>query len=646
MISTILRSFIDEAKNAGFCKYTHPIFQYLRNESTNATILLTIGTELYRARKIDNQVHDYLGISKNYYGFDASGSFAPPVFRAQRANREGEKCLYCADNSYYALVEVAPEVGENVSLATLKVSKFIKIFDLTLFHKNRDMSDEKRQLFIALSEMFSKPISKKEDPKDYYPTQIIADFIRTELHCDGVAYSSSLCPELNRQNYKCTNYAIFNYSNCAPIKSNIIQCMHKYGDSLSDYTVFEQIDDAPCRLSLIGVIESGGGYIYDFKFPFGTHTIPAIGDSVVGLNNNVFVSTSYERYSLPVRILSKGTDIDMYIGEGMHCFFDKTKAIHSFTPPSMLNNQINDLTFFLSAVDEGKFWIGDRINTSVGGISLPISESQRKDIEGYKKQLSFAKMVKATLRKLHITSDLNMQYASDEDKRLIDILIHGILFGGTMNTSDAVSHLQILKIQNMLVYLIFEKIGNQSYRVYDFFAKVVPIQAQFNDMVIYTPQTSILTAEQLVAASNIDFDFLSRSSVYAELYDSANPDLPFRANYDVWNMISAYYLSDDSRFLRSAEAINNWVKTTHYSKLGDFPTLNAILIKKISKRMNTSDFECLSRIIEASSNYNIQAFACILLGKDAEALQYYNQLDDEAKERFNAIPMCKLWNRG
>lgn len=210
---------------------------------TNPERKLKKGTPLYRCRLI----HDMTTVNteENFYGYGKKGSFVPPpnATRDMRANYRYIPYLYCANNPYTALVEVRPRLGANVSIATIEVKEEITLLDFTLNKIPKNMNDAKLNFFADLSMLFSKPVASDDDILDYIPTQFIAEYAK-KLGYDGIAFRSSLTPELENQNDNeqyvndSFNVVVFNYNKCCPIMSNVVNVTHNYLEC-------EQIDNAP-----------------------------------------------------------------------------------------------------------------------------------------------------------------------------------------------------------------------------------------------------------------------------------------------------------------------------------------------------------------------------------------------------------------
>lgn len=384
--SNELKNFISDARLGKHISPMHPVFQMLADKKTNATRKLMIGCELYRARLINDK--NEINTIRGFYGYDAKGSFVNPdtsKIGPLRANREHQPRLYCADVPYLSLIEVKPKQEENknrISLATIRTNDVLTLLDLTLFHIEDDkMKEEKKELFRSLSLLYSTPV-EQEKPEEYLPTQIIADYIE-ELGYDGIAYSSSISPKLNVENYTCANYVIFKYKHCTPIKSNVFKLLSLYNEESVDYdyTNFEQCDEDPSKINLISYKDG----LYDLNFPFGSKASEAKGNPT-GRNSNVFVSTGTEIFVMPVCILINDKDIIVKYDSSMITTFardGKSPSNTTFTIPNNLNSQINDLILMISAIVNKGMYIGDRENPRRGKVFENIEKQLPKGYVDY-----------------------------------------------------------------------------------------------------------------------------------------------------------------------------------------------------------------------------------------------------------------------
>ena len=72
------------------------------------------------------------------------------------------------------------------------------------------MNEAKINLFAAISECFSKPVTDEDDTLDYIPTQYISEYAKN-LGYDGIAFVSSVFPKVDFDDLGGINFVIFNF---------------------------------------------------------------------------------------------------------------------------------------------------------------------------------------------------------------------------------------------------------------------------------------------------------------------------------------------------------------------------------------------------------------------------------------------------
>lgn len=245
--SKYLREFIHEIQFNNRNPQDTKALELLDDISTNPEILIEKGSLLYRCRIVTNKKDT--GKEPNFYGYSAKDSFVPPpnVTKDMRANYRYIPYLYCTNNPYIALVEVRPRLGSLVSIATIEVNKPIRLLDFTIQNKPSKMSEPKKNLFLDLSLLYSSPVTDTDDILDYIPTQYIAEYVKSKGY-DGIAFSSSLVPEVNKIYPERYNIVIFNYNKCFVKKSNLITVLGINFDS-------EQVDNDTDKINVTSYIE-------------------------------------------------------------------------------------------------------------------------------------------------------------------------------------------------------------------------------------------------------------------------------------------------------------------------------------------------------------------------------------------------------
>lgn len=217
-----LQNFVHEIQYKNRNPKSVRALELLDDQATNPVMDLATGAEVFRARMVSDLKQ--VGQEDGFFGFGAKDSFVPPPdsTRDMRANYRYIPYLYCASDPYIALVEVRPRLGSRVSVATIDVLQDLRLLDFTVQNKPRKMTDAKANLFADLSDMFSKPIRNDDEIIDYIPTQFIAEYAKN-LGYDGIAFNSSLTPEILGGESGCYNLVIFAYDQCRPVKSNLFE---------------------------------------------------------------------------------------------------------------------------------------------------------------------------------------------------------------------------------------------------------------------------------------------------------------------------------------------------------------------------------------------------------------------------------------
>lgn len=239
--SNILKEFIKEIQYNNRNPQDIRALELLDDISTNPEIVIEVGTSLYRCRVVSQG--DEINTEENFYGYNAKESFVPPakLTKDLRANYKYIPYLYCANDPYIALVEVRPRLGSLVSVATIINQEKIRLLDFTIQKKPSKMSSAKKNLFLDLSILFSTPITDDDNVIDYIPTQYIAEYVKNKGY-DGIAFSSSLTPEVNENSPEKYNVVVFNYQKCKAIKSNVFKVKSINIQSEQADNSFEKID--------------------------------------------------------------------------------------------------------------------------------------------------------------------------------------------------------------------------------------------------------------------------------------------------------------------------------------------------------------------------------------------------------------------
>ena len=173
---------------------------------------------LYRARRVKS-VKDVKDSLMN------TGSFfsAPPhgYSKAGRMNPAGIPLLYCGNSQDTCITELRPTAGARVATAELNLLDDCIVLDLlsfggidrpTLDLYNDDFLDQHHLVeFLGfLSKEIAYPILKEDQDLDYLPTQVVAEYLMTQMDppIDGLLYSSAQSMDSDRH----YNVVLFNHN--------------------------------------------------------------------------------------------------------------------------------------------------------------------------------------------------------------------------------------------------------------------------------------------------------------------------------------------------------------------------------------------------------------------------------------------------
>ncbi|SDG06454.1 RES domain-containing protein [Dyella sp. 333MFSha] len=133
-------------------------------------------------------------------------NLGPPPSRlatAGRMNARGVAAFYSATNPETAIAEVRPPVGSDVVVARFKVTRPLRILDLTRLERatatgsvfDPEFSNrlERVSFLQTLNHLMTRPVMPGDESLEYVTTQAVADYLATAYRpaIDGIAYRSA-----------------------------------------------------------------------------------------------------------------------------------------------------------------------------------------------------------------------------------------------------------------------------------------------------------------------------------------------------------------------------------------------------------------------------------------------------------------------
>lgn len=210
----------------------------------NRDVVLKQGMILYRAQKgiywREDVDDDGNNCGEQPVGFGRD-RMKPRLNRAHqgRANPAGIPVLYLGTSQETAISEVRPWIGADISVAQFQILRELKAINLSLGHGKSNSGvalrnvlygepasrdDKEEAVWIDIDNAFSRPVTSSDDAADYVPTQILAEFFRSEGY-EAIVYKS----QFGENGF---NVALFdvddaNAINCVPYEVTEIEVKFK-----------------------------------------------------------------------------------------------------------------------------------------------------------------------------------------------------------------------------------------------------------------------------------------------------------------------------------------------------------------------------------------------------------------------------------
>lgn len=157
-----------------------------------------------------------------------------------RANPKGITYLYLANDENTALAELRPSFGQYMSSAQLKVQRNLRLVNCysvsrhythieCIFNPPKSQEEIGNAVWSMINEAYSRPITNADETSDYVPTQILAEFFKSQGF-DGVCHKSSLGIGYNYILFKLSDADVIN---CTVMEAKSIsyefrECTNRY----------------------------------------------------------------------------------------------------------------------------------------------------------------------------------------------------------------------------------------------------------------------------------------------------------------------------------------------------------------------------------------------------------------------------------
>lgn len=297
-----------------------------------------------------------------------------------------------------------------------------------------------------------------------------------------------------------------------------------------------------------------------------------------------------------------------------------------------LNDRIIGIQFISAAFDYKSF--------SIGRVNVPFDATD-SDLELDKIRAMIASLdgyvrLKKTLDLMNVKKEFNLDHCSTDDFLILNDLIVSILDNKPINGNvEVINKIVSLKIGNLNLCVVYSANGG-GYIIKDLFS--THLVATYSDMrtgeSIRVSQFFNLKAGDFVNADNLNLEFLLADYKSLPTSDYVYDD----ATYTALELIKAYDLSKDIKYLDIAEKFYEWLEDIMYLPK-DILLINRLQIKKRRGLIEFSDKADLIELIKMTDNSQLKCCAFLLLDEQAEAQKILNTFDANTKQYFEDYPI-------
>lgn len=319
----------------------------------------------------------------------------------------------------------------------------------------------------------------------------------------------------------------------------------------------------------------------------------------------------------------------IYIGKSIKIVGneDMTAKVR-FDLAGSLVERIADLDFFLDFWDKQQFEIyGEKYIFGEG----MLHETEEFNLLALKKNLSWLKDIRKTLDLLDCYVDLAFEQLQLEDFEKLELLRIAVVEGKTIPVTAEKNAVGFFEIGDLRIYACFFKGDDGRYKVFNFNEESLNIKLEFPDNKGTTICAyELFTREVFADCSNINWKKFVECIQNLPLSDVRLSIV----TTTLLNVLNAYdsMSEKNQEMLNSALEIAKWIKVWDDS---DISLLNYYQAVKRSRDLTKTEKHEITQIIEKDKDkVDIVVGACLLLGYQDLAEQYFDRLDSDQQEVF------------
>ena len=404
------------------------------------------------------------------------------------------------------------------------------------------------------------------------------------------------------------------------------------------------------RLQLMKYLSTHSSYIYakiskelEVDMPLsngpGRFIFQREDDSEVRVGDKVYFK-GYHNEIKDGRIIIKIGNV-MTINMPMDNTDMKQATVKLTTKAKYLKESINEAEFGVALNDTGVL--------SVGMLDLQMKVHEKEYVEELRQKLIRWKELDNMLETLHVTKPFDLTAITDDQGKLIDLLIETVGKGNMVNLPGQEATLLLLEIGNIKL-LLWCAIGKDGMcAIGDFFDRSIRIAYKISeDETINVSPYSYLQLDKLwEKVDNIDFDNIISS---AEEAARQHKYCYMMSNYDVLAMITAADALEKTdverskKLLEEALKLNDWlIGKEPKDEMRPLHIINKMQIMKRQRELTADERQMLEDMLnDEFAGDMVKAGVYLLLDRQEEFQQLFETMQEGEKKSLKEFPIWRF----
>lgn len=404
------------------------------------------------------------------------------------------------------------------------------------------------------------------------------------------------------------------------------------------------------RLQLMKYLSTHSSYIYakiskelDVDMPLsngpGRFIFQREDDSEVRVGDKVYFK-GYHNEIKDGRIIIKIGNV-MTINIPMDNTDMKQATVKLTTKAKYLKESINEAEFGVALNDTGVL--------SVGMLDLQMKVHEKEYVEELRQKLIRWKELDNVLKTLHVTKPFDLTAITDDQGKLIDLLIETVGKGNMVNLPGQEATLLLLEIGNIKL-LLWCAVGKDGMcAIGDFFDRSIRIAYKISeDETINVSPYSYLQLDKLwEKVDNIDFDNIISS---AEEAARQHKYCYMMSNYDVLAMITAADALEKTdverskKLLEEALKLNDWlIGKEPKDEMRPLHIINKMQIMKRQRELTADERQMLEDMLnDEFAGDMAKAGAYLLLDRQEGFQQLFETMQEDNKKIVKEFPIWRF----